>query len=88
MKNKFNDVVKKASVPIMTIATFTITACSSSVNWTDASQGVHDIVMALISFVGSALGIITVWVLANLKDWLNEWKKKKDAKASKEKKDE
>ena len=86
MKNKFNDVIKKASVPIMTIATLATTACSSSVNWTDVSQGAHDIVMALISFVGSALGIVTVWVLANLKDWLNELKKKKDSKESKEKK--
>ena len=88
MKNNINAIIKKISVPIMTIATLTTTACSSSVNWGDVSQGAHDIVMALISFVGSALGIITVWVLANLKDWLNEWKKKRDAKASEEKKDE
>ena len=74
---KFNDAVKKAA-PIVAVAVpMVLTACDSGVNWSDAEQGVHDLVIASISFVSAALGIVFTWVLGNLKGWLEEAKKKK-----------
>ena len=82
---KMNEIVKKASVPVATISTVICTACSS-VSYTDVEQGLHDIILAIISFASSALGIVMVWVLANLKGWLDNAKKKKEEESSKEKK--
>ena len=77
MKQTINDSIKKAA-PIVALAVpVLLTACDSSVNWSDAEQGVHDLVIALISFVSAALGIVFTWVLGNLKGWLEEAKKKK-----------
>ena len=77
MKQTINDSIKKAA-PIVALAVpVLLTACDSSVNWSDAEQGVHDLVIAFISFVSAALGIVFTWVLANLKGWLEEAKKKK-----------
>ena len=77
MKQTINDSIKKAA-PIVALAVpVLLTACDSSVNWSDAEQGVHDLVIAAISFVSAALGIVFTWVLGNLKGWLEEAKKKK-----------
>ena len=77
MKQTINDSIKKAA-PIVALAVpVLLTACDSSVNWSDAEQGVHDLVIAFISFVSAALGIVFTWVLGNLKGWLEKAKKKK-----------
>lgn len=77
MKQTINDSIKKAA-PIVALAVpVLLTACDSSVNWSDAERGVHDLVIASISFVSAALGIVFAWVLGNLKGWLEEAKKKK-----------
>ena len=81
---KFNDAVKKAA-PIVAVAVpMVLTACDSGVNWSDAEQGAHDLVIALISFASAALGIVFTWVLGNLKGWLDSAKKKKLANVSRE----
>ena len=51
MKKTINDSIKK-SAPIVALAVpVLLTACDSSVNWGDVEQGVHDLVIAVISFV-------------------------------------
>ena len=84
MENKkaktMNEVIKSAAAPVAILTSVTLTACSGSVQWADAEQGVHDLVIALISFASSALGIVSVWVLSNLKGWLDKAKAKKEAK--------
>ena len=77
MKKTINDSVKKAAPIIALAVPVLLTACDSSVDWADAEQGVHDLVVAAISFVSAALGIVFTWVLGNLKGWLKEAKKKK-----------
>lgn len=77
MEKNFNSIVKSAAPAIAIGTAFLVTACSSSVNWGDAEQGIHDLVISLISFASAALGIVFTWVLANLKTWLDAWKKKK-----------
>ena len=77
MKKTINDSIKKAA-PIVALAVpVLLTACDSSVNWGDAEQGLHNLVIASISFVSAALGIVFAWVLGNLKGWLEKAKKKK-----------
>lgn len=77
MKKTINDSVKKAAPIIAVAVPVLLTACDSSVNWADAEQGAHDLVVAAISFVSAALGVVFTWVLGNLKGWLEEAKKKK-----------
>lgn len=77
MEKNFNSIIKSAAPAIAIGTAVLVTACSSSVNWGDAAQGMHDLVISLISFASAALGIVFTWVLANLKTWLDAWKKKK-----------
>ena len=89
MEKNFNSIIKSAAPAIAIGTTVLVTACSSSVNWGDAAQGIHDLVISLISFASAALGIVFTWVLANLKTWLDAWKKKKKLSAvDKAKKDD
>ena len=80
MKKSFNEVVKNAALPIAGACTIVASGCSST--WSAAEEGLATLVTAIISFASSALGIVFVWVLANLKTWLDAWKKKRDAKES------
>lgn len=76
MKKTFNETIKSASVPIAAACALVAAGCSST--WSVAEEGLATLVTAIISFVSSALGIVFVWVLANLKGWLDAWKKKKE----------
>ena len=78
MKKTVNEVVKNAALPIAVACTIVASGCSST--WSAAEEGLATLVTAIISFASSALGIVFVWVLANLKTWLDAWKKKRDAK--------
>ena len=80
MKKSVNEVVKKAALPIAGACTIVASGCSST--WSAAEEGLATLVTAIISFASSALGIVFVWVLANLKTWLDAWKKKHAAKES------
>lgn len=80
MKKSVNEVVKSASLPIAAGCAIVAAGCSST--WSAAEEGLATLVTAIISFASSALGIVFVWVLANLKTWLDAWKKKHDAKES------
>lgn len=80
MKKDINATIKSAALPIAGACTIVAAGCSST--WSAAEEGLATLVTAIISFASSALGIVFVWVLANLKNWLEEWKKKKDAKES------
>ena len=80
MKKSINEVVKTAALPIAGACTIVASGCSST--WSAAEEGLATLVTAIISFASSALGIVFVWVLANLKTWLDAWKKKHDAKES------
>lgn len=80
MKKSVNEVVKSAALPIAAACTIVASGCSST--WSVAEEDLATLVTAIISFVSSALGIVFVWVLANLKTWLDAWKKKRDAKES------
>lgn len=80
MKKSVNEVVKSAALPIAAACTIVASGCSST--WSAAEEDLATLVTAIISFVSSALGIVFVWVLANLKTWLDAWKKKRDAKES------
>ena len=88
MEKNFNSIIKSAAPAIAIGTTVLVTACSSSVNWGDPAQGIHDLVISLISFASAALGIVFTWVLANLKSWLDAWKKKKLSAVDKAKKDD
>ena len=80
MKKSVNEVVKSAALPIAAACTIVASGCSST--WSVAEEDLAILVTAIISFASSALGIVFVWVLANLKTWLDAWKKKRDAKES------
>lgn len=80
MKKDINSTIKSAALPIAGACTIIATGCSST--WSAAEEGLATLVTAIISFASSALGIVFVWVLANLKNWLDDLKKKKDAKES------
>lgn len=80
MKKSVNEVVKSAALPIAAACTIVASGCSST--WSVAEEDLATLVTAIISFASSALGIVFVWVLANLKTWLDAWKKKRDAKES------
>lgn len=82
MKKSLNEVVKSASLPIAGACVVVATGCSST--WSAAEEGLATLVTAIISFASSALGIVFVWVLANLKTWLDQWKKKKEGVATQE----
>lgn len=86
-KKSMNTIVKTASPVVLVAVGAVATACGSTVGWSDAEQGLHDLVIALISFASSALGIVSVWVLANLKGWLEGLKKKKEDKKEDTKED-
>ena len=80
MKKDINSTIKSAALPIAGACTIIAAGCSST--WSAAEEGLATLVTAIISFASSALGIVFVWVLANLKNWLDDLKKKKEAKES------
>lgn len=80
MKKDINSTIKSAALPIAGACTILVSGCSST--WSAAEEGLATLVTAIISFASSALGIVFVWVLANLKTWLDDLKKKKEAKES------
>lgn len=80
MKKDINSTIKSAALPIAGACTILASGCSST--WSAAEEGLATLVTAIISFASSALGIVFVWVLANLKTWLDDLKKKKEAKES------
>lgn len=80
MKKDINSTIKSAALPIAGACTIIASGCSST--WSAAEEGLATLITAIISFASSALGIVFVWVLANLKNWLDDLKKKKEAKES------
>lgn len=80
MKKDINSTIKSAALPIAGACTIIASGCSST--WSAAEEGLATLITAIISFASSALGIVFVWVLANLKNWLDDLKKKKETKES------
>jgi hypothetical protein len=79
MNKTINDTIKKAGMPMATAFALIATGCSSA--WSQADEAMAQLITGIIGFASSALGIIFVWVLANLKGWLEAWKKKKDGES-------